>query len=157
MYGYTFSIYAFAILLLFVVSKMQGHNFLWLYDFLEWGYLLTCALGSKIGGTELLRVWVLTAWYAAGDKIKPIKESGPQSLFQTSAPKLISTALASGGRVCPSHFPYALSSHDNNQQHLPACGVMALIREPSFPEECRKYEMLGTLQSNLLLERVVKV
>lgn len=95
MYRYTYSIYALAILLLFVVSKMQGHNFLWSYDFLEWGYLLTCALGSNIGGIELLRV--LTAWYEAEDKTK----SGPQSLFQTCAPKSISIALASGGLRMP--------------------------------------------------------
>lgn len=95
-------------------------------------------------GIELLRVRVLTAWYAAEDKIKPIKESGPQSLFRTSAPKLISTALASGGLSMPISLSLcALSSH-NNQQHLPPYGIMALIREPSFPEESRKYEMLGS-------------
>lgn len=99
MYGYTYSIYALAMLLLFVVSKMEGHNFLWSYDFLKWGYLLMCALGSNIGGIELLRV--LTAWYEAEDKTKPIKESGPQSLSQTCAPKLVSIALASGGLRMP--------------------------------------------------------
>lgn len=73
----TFSIYALAILFLFVVSKMHGHNFLWSHDFLEWGYLLMCTVGPRIG--ELPRG--LTAWHAAENQFKPIKESSPQSLF----------------------------------------------------------------------------